>query len=624
MVHQKLVKNASKSVGVSTLLMAKEALAEEKMADGMTMPSDSANRITSPGTLLGATVFLIGISLIVGLLLYRRQSQDRNPSHLAKKSMVSAKTILTLGVFAMLLGGISMATSLLKPTSSMAGMQGMEGMSMDQMMQVDGSSNSTPVTVESVKPGLLEASVRYTGSVRPYQEVTVYPRLTGQLTNYSVYSGNRVTAGEVLAQLSANEFTAGVNEAVAESEAARSELQASRAELDENHQQVMRMAAESAYWDKALPRSQILLNKGVISQEEFDKDKSQAAVAKANLRETQVKLERLSAQINKAEAQVAQANAKARSASITRSYTVITSPLTGIVEERMIDTGAVVQPGMGILKIGDYSKVRLQANVAQQEVIGIKIGSPIEARLRGESTAPLTGYITSIFPKAGEETRTITVEAIVKNPENRILAGQFLEMRIVTARKPNALSIPQAALTESDGKQAVWVVAGKSAKREFVTTGLTSGDRLEVTSGLEPGELVITSGQERLVENSKVLAVNDSGQPVASLGSAAPGNTRVQLVSPKGKAVVGDNQLVLEVQDSKTGKPLQVDALDVSVAMPMKNAAPMSTDVAVKPDSQPGRFKVNTYLGMSGTWEVTAKVKDKSRSGSGSFTVNNR
>ena len=197
-------------------------------------------------------------------------------------------------------------------------------------------------------------------------------------------------------------------------------------------------------------------------------------------------------------------------------------------------------------------------------------------------------------------------------------------MQIITARKSNALSVPQAALTESEGKQAVWVLAGKSAKRKFVTTGLTNGDRIEVTSGLQPGDLVITSGQERLIENSLVAAVDDSGQPVASLSSAIQSNTEIKLVSQQGKAVSGDNQLVLEVQNFKTKKPVQVEGLEVSVTMPMKNSSPMSTDVEVKPDAQPGRFKVNTYLGMSGKWEVTAKVKDSSRIGSGSFTLDNR
>lgn len=168
----------------------------------------------------------------------------------AKKSILSLKTFITLAVSAVLIGSISIVTNWLKPPSLMAGMEGMEdmkGMSMEDMMRVDGSANSTPVTVESIKPSLLKASVRYTGTVRPYQEVTVYPRVGGQLTEYTAYPGNQVKAGQVLARLSATELSTEVEEAIAEMEATKAEAQAAREELDEQRQEIERMAAESNY-----------------------------------------------------------------------------------------------------------------------------------------------------------------------------------------------------------------------------------------------------------------------------------------------------------------------------------------------------------------------------------------
>jgi len=542
-----------------------------------------------------------------------------------KKSILSVKMVITFAVLAALIGGISILTKQFKPSSSMAGMEDMKGMSMEDMMRVDGSSNATPVKVESIQPSLMEASVRYTGTVRPYLEVTVYPRVGGQLTEYSAYPGSKVKAGQVLARLTATELSDEVEEATTEMQAAKADEQVSRKELDEQRQEIKRMAAESTYLETRVQRTeQVLLDSGAIARNDFDRQKSEAISAKAALGAAKVKLERMQAQIAKAQAQVAQAQVKIHRLKVIESYKIITSPITGIVQERMADPGVFVQPGMGILKIGDYSKVRLQANVAQQNLTGVEIGSPIVARVIGNSTKTIKGRVTSIFPKAGEETRTVTVEAVVDNRGGKILAGQAVEMQIITDHKPNSLSVSQAAVIESEGKQAVWVMAVKSAKRKFITTGLTSGDRTEVTSGLQPGDLVITSGQERLIENASVAAVDDSGQPVASLSSAVQGNTQIKLVSPQGKAVSGDNQLVLEVQDSKTKKPVKVEGLEVSVAMPMKNSSPMSTDVEVKPDTQSGRFKVNTYLGMSGKWEVTAKVKDKSRIGNSSFTLDNR
>ena len=138
-----------------------------------------------------------------------------------KKSVLPIKTIATVGVLAALIGGISIATKQFKPASSMAGMEDMKGMSMEDMMKVDGAANATPVKVESIKPGVMEGSIRYTATVRPYQEVMVNPRVGGQLTEYSVYPGSKVKAGQVLARLNATELSSEVAEAVTAMEAAK-------------------------------------------------------------------------------------------------------------------------------------------------------------------------------------------------------------------------------------------------------------------------------------------------------------------------------------------------------------------------------------------------------------------
>ena len=367
-----------------------------------------------------------------------------------------------------------------------------------------------------------------------------------------------------------------------------------------------------------------LLNSGAIAQNEFDKQKSELNAAQASLRAAKVKVDRLQAQIARARAGVAQAKVKVQRLKVINDYKIIASPITGTIQERLVDPGVVVQPGMGILKVGDYSKARLQANVPQQSLAAIRIGSPIVARLVGNAAQEIRGQVTSIFPKAGEETRTVTVEAVVNNPSRQIVAGQAVEMQIITNRKLNALSVPQSAVSESADKSTVWVMVGQQAQRKEIAVGLTSGDRVEITSGLQGGDRVITSGQQSLIDNAKVVAVDQSGQPVASLGAETQGDTRIQLISPKDKAAMGDNQLTLEVQDAKTGKPMPVEGLEVNVAMQMKNMAPMKADAEIQPAAQPGQFQVKTYLGMRGDWEVSAKVKDKSHQGSTTFTVNNR
>lgn len=147
--------------------------------------------------------------------------------------------------------------------------------SMEEMMRVDGSTNPIPVTFEAIKPDLLEASVRYTGSIHPYIQVTVYPRVMGQLTEYSAYTGDRVQAGQILARLNATELSTEVEEAAAELNAAKSEEQIARTELQEQDQEIKRMEAESDYLEQRLQRTeQGLLIWGAIPRIEVDRQRA--------------------------------------------------------------------------------------------------------------------------------------------------------------------------------------------------------------------------------------------------------------------------------------------------------------------------------------------------------------
>ena len=149
---------------------------------------------------------------------------------------------------------------------------------------------------------------------------------------------------------------------------------------------------------------------------------------------------------------------------------------------------------------------------------------------------------------------------------------------------------------------------------------MSTGDREEGTSGLESGQAVVTSGQNRLVENAPVAVINQSEQPIAS-NKAATQDIQIQLISPDNNEVaMGDAQLVIEIKDAQ-GQPLDVKDLEMSASMPMKNMAPMSAPVEVQPDGKPGRFKADTYLSMKGDWTITAQVKDQKNKGKQEFAI---
>ncbi len=545
----------------------------------------------------------------------------RQPSNRKKYGRV----LLGLGVFAVLSSSILLITDQIKPTSSMAGMEGhdMSGMSHDDMMQVNGAFNPIPVTVEVVQPGEFEANVSYTGSIMPYQEVVVYPRVAGQLTNYSVYPGDRVKAGQVLAQLDATERSTELAEAQAEADAMETSLRASQVQIEEQTQEIARLQAELDYLQLRQNRFATLVAEGAIAQDDLDIVASEVSAKQAAIRKAKAARARLLAEVDQNRAKVGQARAEVSTAAVMQSYTKLQSPISGIVQTRMVDPGVVVQPGMGVLKIGDYSRVRLQANVAQEDAGYIRIGTPIQAQVPGVTDQPLIGKITSIFPQTNNDTRTVRVEAVVDNPQNRLLSGQFLEMTLLTNRKANTISVPRNAVGEFNGADSVWVIEDNQAQRRQVETGMISGDRIEITQGLKMGDRVITSGDSRLVPDAQVTVVDDTGDPVPMLGERSQDKIEVAIVNPDPTQGFksGGAELILEVRDPQTQEPLPAKDVAVDVTMPMPNMPPMTTMVELEPTDKPGQFQVKTHFGMAGEWHIKVEVKDPDYAGQTLLTV---
>jgi len=273
--------------------------------------------------------------------------------------------------------------------------------------------------------------------------------------------------------------------------------------------------------------------------------------------------------------------------------------------------------------IGDYSRVRLQANVSQQDAGYVRVGMPIEAQVPGATEKPLTGQITSIFPRTNSDTRTVVVEALIDNPEERLLSGQFVEMTIFTGQKFNTTSVPRTAVVEYKGEPSVWVMEGSMAQPRAVETGMVSGDRIEITGGLSSGEQVITSGHSRLVPGTQVAVVDDTGNPVPVLGESRQGSIEAVVISPDPAQGfdTGSAELTLEVRDPETQASLPVEDVAVDITMPMPNMAPMTTMVQMEPTQEPGRFQVKTHFGMAGDWYIQVEVKDPDHAGQALITV---
>jgi multidrug efflux pump subunit AcrA (membrane-fusion protein) len=399
--------------------------------------------------------------------------------------------------------------------------------SMDMTMRV--GNTPFPVALAAGARGPVAGTVTYTGSVAPFNEQDVYPRVTGRIVDMPVYPGDAVRPGQVLARLDDVELSSRLSEAeamAATAEANRAQMEAdlaaARHGIVQMEKELAMVEAELAYARAVSDRSERLFDRGAISRQEYENDRAMAASLDAKREAARARLEQARAmeasarkKLEAAVAMVAQGRAAARTARVVRDYVTIVAPSAGHVVKRLVAPGVLVQPGMAILKIAQMDRVRLQANVGEKDLASIKVGSPVTVTAAGAGQASITARVTSVFPFVDQGPRTAVVEAMVDNAGRRLLPGQYITMQFVTGERSDALSVPRGAVRRLGGKASVWVVQDGRVQLREVTTGLESPERVEITRGLTEGERVVARGHEGLYAGARVAEVSAPAAPPA-------------------------------------------------------------------------------------------------------------
>jgi multidrug efflux pump subunit AcrA (membrane-fusion protein) len=425
----------------------------------------------------------------------------------------------------------------------------LESLAMD-MTAMTAPKGSTPVAIEILKTGAFQTQVTYTGSTVPYNEQDLSPKISGWISDIKAYPGDAVVPGQVLALLNAPELSFQRNEAVSASEAAQAARQAARSEQKSAQARYTAAQADYTYWQAEIQREKNLLEAGAVAQKEYQRELAEYHKAKASLEEATADLKAAAFKLEENEALTHKEAYASQTAGIWQNYTVLRSALKGVVVQRLINKGSLVNPGQVILKIAQIDPIRFQANVAQADLKNIKVGNPViisSAKLPAKS---VTAKVSAVFPALDPGSRTGIVEAVFPNPKGEFLPGEYIVMKITKTSRSQALTIPTQAITEIDGKPAVWTavengyasifytcvmhpevrsktpgncpkcgmalvpVASKgklTAHLVSITTGGSDGERTEVLSGLKAGDIVIYEGQTYLNEGDAVYPTQWSG-----------------------------------------------------------------------------------------------------------------
>lgn len=396
---------------------------------------------------------------------------------------------------------------------------------MDMSARVTGSASPFPVALAPVERGRIQGSVVYTGSVAPYNEEDIYPRVTGQILEMPVYPGDLVRAGQVLARLDDTELDSRLREAqatVITTRAGRAQMEADLAVARHGVAQVERelvvVEAEAGYQATVAARDERLVARGAVSQQEAEGSRTAAAAAQARVLAAQARVEQARAleasarrRLEAAEAAVAQVEAQARTVQVVRDYVNIRATAPGYVVKRLVAPGVLVQPGTPLLKIAQIDRVRLQANVGERDLPQLRVGSSVQVAVAGNGGALFTSRVSSVFPFVDPGARTAVVEAVMENAGRRLLPGQYVTMRFVVGERNGVLTVPGEAVIRMGGRASVWVARENRAERREVTTGLEAAERVEILSGLAEGEQVVRQGHGGLYAGAQIAAAAAPG-----------------------------------------------------------------------------------------------------------------
>jgi RND family efflux transporter MFP subunit len=340
------------------------------------------------------------------------------------------------------------------------------------------------VTVQETEwPSIYEA----TGTVRARVSASVASKVMGYIRELHVKAGDTVSAGQLIATIDSRELEAGLQLARAAVEEARSGI----AEADNA------VAAAKAQLELAtvtFRRIQDLYEKRSVSNQEFDEAKSRLHVSQAGH-------EMAIAKRRQMDAKVLQAEESARAAEVTRSYTELRAPFSGIVTEKRAEQGDIATPGAPLLTIEGTGAYQLEAPVEEARLGTIQIGQPVSVLLEAFGRS-IPARVTEITPAVDPASRSFVVKVLLPGGV-RLHSGLFGRARFTTSLR-RTIAVPAEAIAIVGQVRSVAVVEDGVARMRLVSLGDRNGDMVEVLSGLSAGDRIVSPRPANLTDGGKV------------------------------------------------------------------------------------------------------------------------
>lgn len=365
-----------------------------------------------------------------------------------------------------------------------------------------GNTKIDPSKLAKVERLDLAKSVVATGKVEPITKVEIKSKASGIVKKLHVDAGDRVKAGQILAELDREEILARVSQAQAQLQASSANLKGSLADLERS--KVDAEGPDVPLLKRAYERAQGMAKEGVVSAAALDDAQKnyELSLNKQNVAKAQLTVAR--AKVTQSEAQVEQDRANLKQLQEQLSYTTINSPIDGIVLLRNVEIGDAVSSILVLgssatllMTLGDTSEVYVKGKVDESDIGKVYLSQAARIRVESFKDKTFNGKVTKISPMGVEKDNVTTFEVRVSitNPGGELKAAMTANAEIILEEHPKVLQIPEGALLYDKDKKASVEIPdpkGKEGKRKVaVNIGISNGAKTEILSGLNEGDQVV-------------------------------------------------------------------------------------------------------------------------------------
>jgi RND family efflux transporter MFP subunit len=351
------------------------------------------------------------------------------------------------------------------------------------------------VNVETVERSSSRSSLVLPGNIQAVTEAPVLARATGYIRKRNADIGDRVSEGQVLAEIEAPELKQQIRQAQAAIDQANQTVQQAEAALLQGRAN-MNLARVTR------DRYQTLYEQKVVSRQDIDNYAAQYEAQQANV-------QALDKAIGASRSNAAAAEANLARLNDLVSYTMVRAPFAGVITLRNIDSGVLVNEGSTLLyRIAQTDRLRTYVNVPQADAESIRVGQQATLEVPDRPGRKFAGTVTRTANALDPATRTLLAEVQLANAVGALLPGMYTQVDLAVPRRDPPLMIPADTLVvRSDGPQVAVVGADGAVHFTRVQLGRDMGDHLEVLGGLAEGQQLAVNPGDAVREGAKVKPV---------------------------------------------------------------------------------------------------------------------